>query len=1250
MPKCPQCGGELRLKTARTGRNAGGQFWGCSNWKKVGGCKFAADKDDFIQQESCPRQDEAAPTPPARPASGVNPQVPIPLNARAKFRTHRARFFQSQAMPRSCLLRVQSQGDAARLPWERNSAWRLDSPASASCVLQEGERGVLQVAMKILTRGRLTTISPRLERTLAGLLGADPDSAAPPSPRHALGFVAPPSRADLWFDGPSGTEEKFYWQTLPDVLGGSSFRYATLPQVQFSSLMRGGGIDAALLSQRVDFLVTTADKRIVVELNGPDHDAHVANDEARMRMLTAAGFEVLFIRNEEVHSGVGAGIQRLRDLLSTQEGGAASPPAPAEAFAYAIRLAHQLQVSVVEALLQGLVGLDGAVLLDQGTLLLPDQHIRAITDAAMGDLREMLGHLGNIYGCPLLARNLHMGLLADMGQPEAIRLSVGPSRRLESRAAANQRGDLVLTYDDTLHPSIPTACIQDFAFDGLVAFEDPPSAAPPVKEVLPQDVTYFLTYLFGHEELREGQFEAVSRAMTGKDAIVLLPTGHGKSAAFQLASMLMPGVTIVIDPILSLIDDQIDNLRKAGIDRAVGISSQIEDPDLRSDIIAAFGKGEYLFCYVAPERFQTSEFRNTLRTLTVGTPVALLAIDEAHCVSEWGHDFRTAYLNIGRTSREYCRDQKGRVPPLLALTGTASHAVLKDVQRELQIEDFEAIITPRTFDRQELRFAVFRSRSAEKMDVLKGILKRWMPDRFGIDPQSFFEPSGGGTRSGIVFCPFVGTDFGVMEVSSRLSGELQRPVGIYSGKPPRNWARSRNWVEHKKATAHGFKNNAFPLLVATKSFGMGIDKPNIRYTVHFGIPVSIESFYQEAGRAGRDRRDAYCCVIVSNDNQSRTDRLLAPQATPEQIAAIMSQERDWDSDDDVTRAMYFHAKAFRGVKAELADISSVVGQLGDLATARRAKVVAEDIERSAAEKAIHRLLVLGVVRDYTIDYSANEFGVQLSGITKAEVADTYARYVQGYNRGRVASERGKLERYLGEGFHAFVSSACRILIEFVYDTIERGRRRALREMLSLSEETLRSDAPDATVRERLLRYLETTYSREIEDILSETDKFDRLIGLVDGKVETTSGETIGGLRSPKDAMEIRGQAARYLESYPDHPGLLTLRAIAEAHCHDCSIAAVVDNLHAAANFAIERYNVEPKVIADLIAWSLARVFERQRPSYGEVASHLVYHRDDPILARLVMASEHLYPPMLCEPAAYLMGRLCERIDQEIVSK
>ncbi|MGH9425954.1 MAG: hypothetical protein ACRD2L_06600, partial [Terriglobia bacterium] len=259
------------------------------------------------------------------------------------------------------------------------------------------------------------------------------------------------------------------------------------------------------------------------------------------------------------------------------------------------------------------------------------------------------------------------------------------------------------------------------------------------------------------------------------------------------------------------------------------------------------------------------------------------------------------------------------------------------------------------------------------------------------------------------------------------------------------------------------------------------------------------------------------------------------------------------------------------------------------------------------------------------------------------------RYVQGYNRGRVVTERAKLEKHLTADFQRFVAAACRVLVEFIYDTIERGRRRALREMLSLCEDAVRGDT-DRVVRERLLRYLETTYSQEIEDIIGETGRYDKLMRLVDGKIESTDGEVLGGIRSPREAQEIRGQAARFLESYPDHPGLLTLRAVADVHCPNCSISVVLDDLQAAAKFAVARYGDDQETVADLMAWALSKIYDRQPMHYAEVASQLIYRRAEPDFTRSLLASGHLHGSMSCEPATYLMGRLCDRIETEILTE
>lgn len=301
--------------------------------------------------------------------------------------------------------------------------------------------------------------------------------------------------------------------------------------------------------------------------------------------------------------------------------------------------------------------------------------------------------------------------------------------------------------------------------------------------------------------------------------MLLLPTGAGKSLVYQLASLLLPGRTVVIDPIISLMEDQIDNLAMIGIDRCIAITSQIADSQDKLRALQLFGQGEYLFAYVAPERFQTIEFRESLRTLTVHTPIALIVVDEAHCVSEWGHDFRTAYLNIGRTSRAYCKSNKF-VPPLLALTGTASRAVLKDIQRELQIEDFDAIITPKSFDRPELKFHVIYATSQEKNARLKGYLGQMLPSLFNTTISTLYQTRGKETYSGLIFCPHVSGEFGVERVSDEIRKDLSIPADIYSGREPKYWDPSQYWF-HKRRVTKEFKRNKIPLLVCTKAFGMG---------------------------------------------------------------------------------------------------------------------------------------------------------------------------------------------------------------------------------------------------------------------------------------------------------------------------------------------------------------------------------------------------------------------------------------------
>lgn len=711
--------------------------------------------------------------------------------------------------------------------------------------------------------------------------------------------------------------------------------------------------------------------------------------------------------------------------------------------------------------------------------------------------------------------------------------------------------------------------------------------------------------------------------------MLLLPTGAGKSLVYQLASLLLPGRIVVIDPIISLMEDQIDNLAMIGIDQCIAITSQIIDSSDRMRALELFGQGEYLFAYVAPERFQTNEFRESLRALTVHTPIALIVVDEAHCVSEWGHDFRTAYLNIGRTSRKYC-ESNGIVPPLIALTGTASKAVLKDVQRELLIDDFDAIITPKSFDRPELKFRVIHSTSQEKAARLKGHLGQMLPWLFNTTVSSFFETRGKETYSGLIFCPHVGGEFGVKQVAQEIKEDLKIPTAIYSGKEPKNW-NSTYYQYHKQHVTKNFKRNKIPLLVCTKSFGMGIDKPNIRYTIHYGIPPSIESFYQEADRAGRDKKIAHCCIIVSNDYPERSKKLLNPSTTVEEIDKIVKTFK-WEDNDDITRVLYFHTNSFRGIEKENQDIEEVLWQLGDisqkgikiLSIPEKIKLSADEYKqpREITEKALHRLLLIGVINDYTIDYSRDEFTVKLSGASKEEIIETYGKYIESYLYSRRQIEVEKAMKLISLPLHEFIMRIINLLLHFIYDVIERGRRRAIYEMLLACTNSPTDDA----IRQRILRYLEVTeYSESLEQIVN-----DQKVGLMICK------DVFGLVRSPNDAAELRGQVSRYLESYPDHPALLMLRSLSEIFSKDRNSEVVIQNFLVSISSALINYGISDNEVFDFASWALSNITKKDLEIARELVSELT-KSSNRAQARLLI--EKLPIKLADIPAWFLLERL-----------
>lgn len=749
-----------------------------------------------------------------------------------------------------------------------------------------------------------------------------------------------------------------------------------------------------------------------------------------------------------------------------------------------------------------------------------------------------------------------------------------------------------------------------------------------------ETLTYFLNLLFRKEKFRNGQLPILTRALSNLPVIGLLPTGSGKSLTYQLAALLQPGITIVIDPLISLMKDQYDGLINSGIDCCTYINSTVQNKAVREEQME---QSKMLFVFLSPERLCIRGFRNRLRNMeSLRVYFAYGVIDEVHCVSEWGHDFRFTYLHLGRNLYQYVlpkqKDGEKRHLALFGLTATASFDVLADVERELSGNgafpmDSDAIVRYKNTNRLELQYHVVNIDGYDcptkwdvyrkKNDSLPSIIEQsyieleqlQAPENIARIKQRFVERESitderilteientdlsvdvnpewydeePNKSAAIVFCPHRRGSIGVNDTSSN--------VGVASSiSAELNTNKISKYVGGDILTEQErFIRGESSIMVATKAFGMGIDKPNVRFTYNINFSGSLEAFVQEAGRAGRDRKMAlatilYCpkeCLLQNPHTRIMENfgvdygvhkffydnNFIGEDFEKRIMYYLLTQSVTEVSDEESSDSPRIQHKQVSGFMEELLSteegkpLVSYISYSPDINSEsvdalnrtlrsknfpilvfRDSRDVGErEVEFVATiEKAIYRMCCVGIIDDYTRDYINQQFRI----VTKRKSDEEYFNNLKLFLMRYYTEERAELEMrnaFSYKGQNA-MQKCLGYITEFVYNKIATKRERAIRDIETFCEQAVSSSddwlETNEELKDFIYYYFNSKFARE-DYITEDGVPYSLTSDTEHGKVSSydilfkylnvVDDDVVGSSGSPKDNIKHLQGAVRLI--------------------------------------------------------------------------------------------------------------------------
>lgn len=1075
--------------------------------------------------------------------------------------------------------------------------WLLASPShNPSPTAPEGWLGyAVEVHQKILCRGLQSFPQLEIEEAIRDCFFSDQDftprdqvpemwTAARALQERRKAFIAIsqavqlPGEAFNPLDPENPQNELRLLRLLYRIAGPQigAFLHPQVPLDLFSDSLSFG-------SQRADFvLVLPNGTGLVIEPGDHGADQQLRDEQRDKYFADHLGYKTLRPTNQEIDDP--AFESTLRDALVEIGAMAFLEASPAQqggesAGFLAAALIHRIEFCLMEQFL--CAGLWGQ---DQVTLQVIERDL-PVAGLALGAFLLQQQKLHALFGAPFA--------------PPKITLCIHHSG---SRAAVSrQEAELLARWDVTIQaaPGLPESIEGDLILDVAVTagtllppFTRPvrgplmvmrnapphitpvviPSNAPPFivdqTQGLEERLLPFLRDFFRFSAFQSGQLELVRNILANKDTIGLLPTSAGKSLCYQLAGLLRPGTTLVICPIIALMDDQAEGLHfRHRIDAVRAIHSG--GPALTAEHLRTALESS-CFVFIAPERLQRQTFRDALAAATMldSQRISLAVIDEAHCVSMWGHDFRPAYLRLPANLRHYCRSSAGRPPPLVALTGTASQLVLIDLKRILGIESQDDIIRPESFARKELTFRVIhcpKGKGAKSKVLMKTVFPE-IASRLKV--RRLLTES-----CGIVFDYAPGNLWGLIyEIAPGFQAALSKfgeteewkeiPIGIYTGKCPAakgeadaSVSLATRWDSYKKESFKRFARGATNCLFGNSAVSVGIDNPRVRYIVNMAMPQSMEDYYQQAGRAGRQRDKAlpsYCYLLYSEAKPDVNDQWFLGKGTPEEFS-------------DVKNAVYYHTQNFPGVDADANTLSLVLKTLLRVYKKEKSRTVCynqhklHQVNRNWREGAdetqrfLGYLILIGVVEDYTLQ------GMNAGTVVHAQLQERFAEcldaqdwagagaqvgqslldYYRRYYPKREIDLNREIENIRGRSADGkYLTAACTHLIRFVYSKIAYQRRNAIKDITEFCRQARDDEAKASQI---IRDYFDRSrFSTELLAMREEEPNYTKVVELLASVTEHAEAEQLfwetGRLLSETQRADwqlIRASARIYLTSRVD---------------------------------------------------------------------------------------------------------------------